>query len=163
MDELEAVEKPKSPRGNSYKHGHRYNKYGLPTLEYNSWSGLKGRILNTRDKLYPYYGGRGLTMCSGWDSFEVFLSDVGLSPSPQHSLDRVDNSIGYFPNNVRWATRTQQSRNRRNNIVVFWEGDEKVLSEFCEDKGWKYKTVWRWYIKEFNTYHEIKKKAEVLW
>ena len=126
----------------SLRHGH--NCRGKRSSEYEIWAGIKQRTGNQASKLYHYYGGRGVTMCARWhDDFESFLNDVGLRPSVHHSLDRVDNSKGYQPGNVRWATRTEQSRNRRNNIVVTFRGIDVCLSEACEMAGQPYKRVWR--------------------
>jgi hypothetical protein len=63
---------------------------------------------------YHNYGGRGITLCKRWDeSFENFIADVGLKPTPKHSIDRIDNNGNYEPSNVKWSTQTQQCRNKR--------------------------------------------------
>jgi hypothetical protein len=84
------------------------------TPEYRAWADMKSRCLNPSIKNYPYYGGRGISICKQWiDSFTSFLSDVGFRPSDLHSLDRIDNNGNYQPGNVRWATAKQQTENRR--------------------------------------------------
>lgn len=84
------------------------------TSEYQIWCGIKKRCFNSRSKAYPYYGGRGITMCAQWaNSFESFLEAVGQKPSPLLTLDRANNNGNYEPGNVRWATRQQQALNRR--------------------------------------------------
>lgn len=99
----------------STKHGEF--KDGKWSPEYRSWCGLKKRCLNKFDKEYPRYGGRGIRVFRGWiKSFKAFLRHVGRRPSPLHSLDRIDNSVGYIPGNLRWATRSQQQRNTRRNV-----------------------------------------------
>jgi hypothetical protein len=82
------------------------------TKEYYAWGDMKARCLNDRHKAYPRYGGRGISVCDRWLSFENFLEDMGPCP-PGLTLERGDNDKGYEPSNCRWATRTDQSRNRR--------------------------------------------------
>jgi hypothetical protein len=81
--------------------------------EYKSWSGLKDRCLNSAGKLFPYYGGRGISVCLRWLVYENFLADMGRKPTAQHSLDRVNNDGNYEPENCRWATKKEQAMNRR--------------------------------------------------
>lgn len=82
------------------------------TPEYRTWAAMRQRCLNPRSSRYPTYGGRGITICERWSNFTAFLADMGPRPSPDHSLDRIDNDKGYEPSNCRWATRSQQQRNK---------------------------------------------------
>lgn len=86
--------------------------------EYKAWENMRSRCNNPNMTDYHNYGGRGIKVCARWDSFENFLSDLGLKPSNDHSLDRIDVNKNYTPNNCRWATRKQQMRNTRLNKKV---------------------------------------------
>lgn len=91
-----------------------YTAHGLAKLpEYNNYNQMKQRCYNKENSNYKNYGGRGITISSEWiDSFETFLKDMGLKPTPGHTIDRTDGEKGYSKDNCRWATRTEQSRNR---------------------------------------------------
>jgi hypothetical protein len=83
---------------------------------YSVWLGMKTRCSNPNQPSYKHYGARGVSVCDRWkESFKAFLGDVGERPSPDHTLDRIDVDGDYEPSNVRWATWTEQHRNRRNN------------------------------------------------
>lgn len=107
------------------------------TAEYESWHAMKGRCGNVNNRKYKDYGGRGIEVCQRWrDSFEAFLSDMGLRPTTEHSLDRFPDKDGnYEPGNCRWATIEEQNRNRRNNHMVELNGQSKTMSEWCQEKG----------------------------
>ena len=96
------------------------------------WSRMLSRCRNKKDKSYPRYGGRGICVCKRWLRFANFFADMGNIPSPKHTLDRIDNSGNYEPENTRWATPTEQARNRRSTRVVSFQGKEMSLAEACE-------------------------------
>lgn len=126
---------------------HGCNRKGKITTEYRSWQHMKNRCHNTLDPLYSRWGGKGIVVCSRWkDSFENFLSDMGHKPTIKHSLDRIDNSLGYSPDNCRWATDTEQSRNRNiKNKSSRFQG-----VSWCKQKG-----KWRAVVKINGAQHHI--------
>lgn len=100
------------------------------TPEYKVWQDIRRRCLNPKAHDYRYYGGRGITICPEWDDFTVFLRDMGPRPSSEHSIDRVDNDGPYSAANCRWATRTTQGRNKRNNVWLTHDGKTLTLTEW---------------------------------
>ena len=104
---------------------------GKVAPEYHSWQGMIKRCTNKNNRGWPHYGGRGIKVCDRWkSSYQDFLSDVGRRPSDKHSLDRIDVNGDYEPGNVRWATMTQQIKNRRP----------------FQPKGWRQSTKHAWAI-----------------
>ena len=89
------------------KHGLSYHKL------YRRWHSMLQRCENPKDDAYKNYGGRGINVCERWHNIKHFISDVGPLPSPLLTIDRVNNDGDYEPSNFRWATRKQQSANKR--------------------------------------------------
>jgi hypothetical protein len=90
---------------------------------------------------YKHYGGRGIAVCERWHDFRQFLRDMGERPQGR-SIDRYPNNNGnYEPGNCRWATRKQQGRNQRTNLIVMVAGRKLLLRELAETTGIKYDTL----------------------
>jgi hypothetical protein len=107
------------------KHGHAVGK---ETPTYKSWLMMKQRCNNPQFHKYSEYGGRGITICERWASFEVFVKDMGERP-PAHSIERLNNDGHYEPANCIWATRKAQQRNRRVCRRVEYLGNDMTLFE----------------------------------
>ena len=92
------------------------------------------RCYNPKAGAYRHYGGRGIAVCQRWrESFLSFVEDMGPKPSPDHSIDRINNDGDYCPENCRWATPKQQARNWKNRNVRYEHGGESLtLSEWAE-------------------------------
>lgn len=124
------------------KHGY------FGTRIYRIWSGMMTRCTNPNHKHYNDYGGRGIQVCDQWKTFEGFIKDVGLPPSDDHTLDRYPDPNGnYEPNNFRWATSTEQGRNRKNTIMLTYKNETKSLIEWADFFDIKYSTAKRRYYK----------------
>lgn len=100
----------------SHKIGKGNTKHGLSHLpEYKIWKHMKQRCYNENDPDYKNYGGRGIEIQIEWkNSFELFFNFVGKRPTPEHTLDRINNDGNYESGNVKWATRLEQRHNSRN-------------------------------------------------
>ncbi len=112
------------------------------TREYQVWSTMKTRCNAPGSAKYYMYGARGIKVCQRWEnSFSAFSEDMGPRPTPQHSIDRIDNSCGYSPDNCRWATNSQQQRNMRSNNNVSFEGRTMCLKDWAKETGLDYGTI----------------------
>ena len=101
------------------------------TDEYKAWGTMLQRCTNPRATGFDRWGGRGITVCERWRrSFENFLVDLGPKPSPQHSIDRINNDGNYEPGNCRWATKQEQIWNSRVPRWITFRGITLPLAEW---------------------------------
>lgn len=120
------------------RHGHAAN--GRHTPEYEAWRSMRERC--RRPAHYPNHAGRGICVCARWtNSFEAFLADVGSRPGPGYSIDRIDPNGHYEPGNVRWATASQQARNKRTVPLLTFHGESMSVADWADRLGMKRNTL----------------------
>ena len=113
----------------SFKHG------SAGTSTYMIWKGIRQRCFNKTCEAYKDYGGRGITMCERWkNSFEAFLIDMGHKPDGM-TIERIDNDGNYEPGNCKWATRKEQTLNRRATQLITWNKQTKCLADWSRTIG----------------------------
>ena len=118
----------------------RARKHGMKgTRIYNIWKGIKTRCYNEKCHNYSDYGGRGIKMAQEWvNNFDAFYNwSMENNYDDTLTIDRIDNSGNYEPDNCRWVPKSTQSRNRRGNIMI----DGKCLAEICRERNLKYDTI----------------------
>jgi len=130
----------------NYLKGIYRTKHGLSnTPEHRIWRGILDRCYNPNRPEYPRYGGRGIKMYSPWvKDFKQFYDHIGQRPTPQHSVERIDNSKGYEPNNVRWATKQEQQSNMRTNVWIEYGNRKVTASQLARELGVHRQTVYSW-------------------
>lgn len=112
-------------------HG-RSKKKSVGEKTYAAWCGMRQRCFNQNNARWADYGGRGITVCERWaNSFENFLADMGEPPTPLHTVERRNNDKGYEPDNCYWATRLEQSRNRRSLHMVEFNGETMCIAAWA--------------------------------
>lgn len=127
-----------------------YEKHGdTKTRLYKIWEGMKARCYNSKAGHYEKYGGRGIEVCNQWKySFPVFKEWALQNGYEEHlTIERKDNNKGYTPENCRWATRAEQVRNKRDNLLVTYNGETKCLMEWSRKYGINYWTLKARYYK----------------
>ena len=135
-----------------------HGKRSLP--EYRAWAMMKNRCLNPNAEDRHNYSERGITICDRWkDSFAAFIEDMGERPSKDHSIERIDNDGNYEPNNCRWATKLEQSRNRRTNVHITHNGRTQLMIDWAKEVGLQFGTLrtrifkYGWSIEKSLTTH----------
>jgi hypothetical protein len=116
----------------------RNTRHGLSSRpEYQIWKAIWQRCTNPKHVQWADYGGRGITVCQRWrglKGFPRFLTDMGSRPKG-YTIERRNNDKNYTPANCFWATRKEQNRNKRNNLMIKFQGETKCLSQWAEEKG----------------------------
>lgn len=101
---------------------------------YKVWHAMHKRCTNPRYANYANYGGRGISVCDEWASFHRFVQDMGEKPAGMQ-LDRIDNNGRYEPANCRWASAAENTRNRRNTVVLEYDGRSQCLADWAAEVG----------------------------
>ena len=110
-------------------------KHGMhDTRVYRIWHMMIQRCCNPKNSHYRTYGGRGITVCDEWKDFRGFFADMG-NPKPTMTIERIDNSLGYFKANCRWATRKEQGNNRSTNFFITYHGKKQTIAQLADGVG----------------------------
>lgn len=124
------------------KHGH------AGTKEFRAWTHIRQRCYNKNSDDYKNYGGRGITVCESWmKSFSNFIADMGEAPSPEHTIERINNNASYSPENCKWDTRLVQCRNRRNVRRFLYKGRALTITELAPLLGLTYIALYKRIVK----------------
>ena len=104
------------------------------------WNCMTQRCLNPNNPSFNSYGGRGITVCREWLTFQNFYDwSIRYGYRKGLSIERIDNNKGYFPTNCKWATRLEQANNTRTNLNIEFDGKTQTLSQWARelriDKG----------------------------
>ncbi|MGW3813444.1 hypothetical protein [Streptomyces sp. NPDC005046] len=116
------------------------------------WKNMIQRTSDPNSSSYAHYGGRGITVCERWreangQGFLNFAADMGPTFQLELTLERIDVDGPYSPENCRWATPTEQARNRRSNCLLTFQGQTRPLAEWAELLGLRGRAIW-WRIHQ---------------
>lgn len=149
---------PKTARRNCTQSSGEYRN-GKESVEARTYHHARTRCCNPNDKAFPCYGGRGIEF--RFTSFKEFIDEVGRRPSSKHTLDRIDSNGHYEKGNVRWATMKEQQNNRRNNVLLTFDGETHTIAEWAEKTGIPYQNL---YIKVKKLREkDFKNAGKILW
>lgn len=128
-----------------HKPQHGHTRAQKPSREYVAWANMVARCHNPKNKRFEDYGDKGITVCDEWrGSFQAFIDDMGSCPDG-FTIDRKDNTQGYHAGNCRWASRTEQQRNR--GVSVLWVVDGvkyPIANEAAKVHGVSVNTIMAW-------------------
>lgn len=138
---IEGCGKPHKAHGLCDTHYRRWlHRDGYPKREYHPlysvWLDMKARCYRESRKDFHHYGGRGITVCARWrKNFWAFVADMGERPTPQHTIERINNDGNYEPDNCCWATRAEQNINTRTNRNLTLAGRTQPILHWARELG----------------------------
>jgi hypothetical protein len=118
---------------------HKHGAAG--TRLYGVWFKMLERCRNPKNKRFHRYGGRGISVCNRWQSFQNWIDDMGYPASDTLEIDRINNDGNYEPGNCRWATKKQNCRNSSSARKITYLGKTQCITEWAEDAGINEKTL----------------------
>lgn len=114
----------------------RLTKHGMTDEPlHRIWRGMLTRCNNKNVKCYPDYGGRGISVCGHWKVFENFYADMHATYSPGLTIERINNDLGYSPENCKWVEKKDQSKNRRSVVIIDTPDGKMSLTEAAQRAG----------------------------
>ena len=122
------------------------------TTIYKTWKKMRQRCQCKTNPRYAYYGGRGIFVCDRWQKFENFYIDMGDAPTPQHSIERINNDGPYEPSNCRWATKSEQAKNTRRSVLITYNSETRCIKDWADLLGMDY-TLIRYRLRRGWTVH----------
>lgn len=143
-------------------------KHGYSNLDnrtYRTWCQIRTRCRSDEPRYYSHYKGKGIRVCERWDDFSKFLEDMGERPM-EKTLDRIDNNLGYSPENCRWATVYEQANNKSNNTILEFNGERLNVSQWAKKIGIPRHTLFLriragWPVARVLTQKPIKKNHQI--
>lgn len=127
---------------------------------YTIWRSMKQRCYNRNHKYFPLYGGRGILISKDWLDFKEFQKDMLESYKKGLTLERINNNLGYFKGNCRWATHKEQAQNRRSNVYIKHGNKKQTIKEWADEIGINFSTLWmRIYKRNWSIERALNKPA----
>lgn len=124
-------------------HKERVTKHGYWSHPlFSVWKGMMDRCYVTKNKRYARYGGRGITVCARWHDIKAFIDDMAKNYRKGLQIDRIDNDKDYSPDNCRWATTGEQTRNYSRNVILEYDGKSLCLADWSAITGIGYQVIW---------------------
>lgn len=135
---------------------------------YRIWKAMNNRCHNNKDPNYDHYGGRGIFVCEDWrdtseEGFTRFYQQVGIYPTTNHTLERLNVNRGYNPDNCMWASYKEQANNKRDNHYIEWKGETYTIQLLAEQLGIKPNTLLYRLRRGWSIDEAVKGKRKEVW